>query len=127
MAFTHRYTFSVSIGSINLSRTVALQNEAEDNRSIIVPGGAHNEVIALAFPVPGLSAIYVVSDINMTLEFVDATTFPVVLDLLAGEPIVWYTGVGYDLFAHSVTSCLASNANTDDANLEIRVLKDATP
>lgn len=128
MALTHRYTFTVSIGSQVTSRTVSLTNDSEHNLDVEVEGGSVNKRINLAFDADALTSIYIVSDVDIELTFVDGTTSPLGLDLEAGKPFTWYEGCGStNPFTDDVQYVTADNANTDDAALVIRCLTDDTP
>jgi hypothetical protein len=128
MSISNTLTLSWARGSETLSKSVSDSSEGALDRDVTVSNGVSNREVALEFTTAGLSAIYIVSDQDVTLETNDGTSPDDTFTLSAGKPFVWFSGCGWPCpFTEDVTALFITNASGATANVQIRGIADATP
>lgn len=128
MATNYGVTYAVSTPSGALSRGLSFSGSSATEVSESVPTASTDAGIVIAIDVSAVKAFYIVSSAAITVETNDGSSPDDTLNLLAGQPYVWHTG-SYDSFllTADVTVLYITNASGATANIEIRVLQDATP
>lgn len=128
MAFSHVLTLGWSQGNLSISKQITKSSDAENNRDITVPQNSTNLAITFALDVSELKALYIVSTVNLTLETNSGSSPTDTLTLVAGEPVIWWTGCPVAIpFSADVTGLFATTGAVGEGLLSIRALYDATP
>lgn len=128
MAFTHTLTFNHSQGNNQISKQVSKSADSEKNLDITVPDSSTNLAIAYTCDVSELKSLFIVSTVNMTLETNNSGSPTDTLTLIAGEPVVWFTGCPMECpFSADVTALYATTGSVGEGTLSIRSAIDATP
>jgi len=132
MAFTHTHVQNFQRGSEGglISKSVTVTADAESNLDVAVPDSSTDLEVAYELDVSVLKSFYLVSDQDVTIETNDGTTPSDVFTLVAGEPLVWWTGSPLpNPFASEadVAALFVTNASGATANLQLRSLQDPTP
>lgn len=129
MATTYTVTYGLASPTGTLSRPLSFSGSSVTELSETVANGQTDDDIVIAIDVSAVKAFYMVSSAAVTVETnaTDASGGDT-LTLVAGQPYVWHTG-SYDSFllTNDVTVMYITNASGSSADIEIRVIQDATP
>lgn len=125
-SYTVEYGISALSGSISNSLSFSGSSATEVSESI--PTASTDADIVIAIDVSAVKAFFIVSSAAITVETNDGSSPDDTLTLVAGQPYIWHTG-SYDSFllTADVTVLYITNASGSTADIEIRVLQDATP
>jgi hypothetical protein len=127
MSFTHTITTSYLAGGIALTKQVAVSADGEDNRDILAGALATTHVLLTQLYADIRSFIFL-SDQDVVVELNDPLYAPQSFNLSANVPFVWYSGCGMpNPIVNDITSLYITNAGAVAANVNIRMLADATP
>ena len=130
MAITHRLsmTWSGSGASIPVSPDIQQSDDGEINAEPTIPATTNDREVAAVFTVASLKSVFIISDRDVTLETNSSSAPAQTINLLANKPLYWYSGAYHaNPFTVDVTKFYFSNAGAVDANVKIRILRDATP
>lgn len=122
-AFTHTVSTAWSNGSKSISKTVSLDGDTETNLDVIVPDGTTDQAETVSIDVSELLSVFIVSNVDVTLETNDGTTPDDTIPLKAGIPYLWQSG-GYftNLLTADVTAFYFTNASGQQARIQLRFL-----
>ncbi|HUU97759.1 MAG TPA: hypothetical protein VM487_18645 [Phycisphaerae bacterium] len=129
MAFTARVTEGWAQGSDLQSNTQSRPAAALLAIDETVAAAATHAEIACVLATADIEAIYIVSDMDVTLD-TNATDSPgTTISLLANQPYVWYSDSYYtNLLDADVTALFLSNDDTSStATFTLRAVYDPTP
>lgn len=124
MSITHKFDFGHSGGSEILADSVSLTGELATEANIAIPANTTDQQENIAFNHTNLQAIYIKSDVAVTLE-TNATnaTGGNTITIAAGKPFIWYSGCGLtNPFTSAVTTTYWTNATGGAANIFMRTL-----
>ncbi len=126
MSVTHTITQNYNDGTTNLSNAVAVTSGAAGSISEAIPSNQTDLATAWAFTKTKLKAIYIVSDVAMTLETNSGSAPADTITLTANVPVVWDSTQTFiaNPFAGNVTSLFVTN--TTAGTLTIRWVYDPT-
>lgn len=128
MAYDHVVSWRVQTpgGPIASSKTYTGSSDISISES--VANGQTNKQINVAIDVTAVKSFYLLSDRNVTLETNDGSSPDDTIALIANVPYVWTTD-SYDSFllGTDVTAVFITNSSGSTANIEMRILQDATP
>lgn len=123
-SITHTFTFGHSGGSTSLSDSVALTGELATEASISLAASTTDQQENIAFNHTNLRAIYIKSDVTVTLETnaTDATGGNTIT-ITAGKPFIWFLGCGLtNPFTAAVATTYWTNATAGAATIYMRTL-----
>lgn len=130
MAFTHIITQKITPNSGNpIEKAITLTGGSESNLSESIPDSSTDLQVTFELDVSQVKALFIMSDQNITIETNNGTTPDDTLNLVANEPVVWYTGslltnpIGTDI----TTDIFVTNSSGSTATLTIYALTDPTP
>lgn len=127
MSFSHVISQNVGGDASGLTRSKSYTGSSETDLSESISVGTDTPLV-VAIDVSAVKSFYVVSDRQVTLETNNASAPTNTLTLKAGVPYLWNTD-SYDTFklTGDVTIIYVTNASGGTAQLEFRILQDATP
>ena len=109
--------------SQSFTGTKVIQLDAEP-----VPADSTDLEITIGIDVSAIQLIIIVASHDLKLETNSGAAPDNTLNLLAGQPYIWYVGSYYtNLLTVDITSIFMTEENSDDATLDILTLVDATP
>lgn len=122
-----KLTVEPSSGS-SISKTTAYSADSQIQVDLAVANGGTNIEHVVAFDKDSLQAIYLVSDQNVTLKTNSSGSPADTISLLANVPFIWADD-GYIAvpFSADVTKFYWTNASGTTANIQGKILWDATP
>lgn len=128
MATTHTVKYGLTTPSGELSKPLSFSGSSATEISESVATAQTDADIVIAIDVSAVKAFFIVSSAAITVETNDGSSPDDTLTLVAGQPYIWHTG-SYDSFllTTDVTVLYITNASGSTADIEIRVLQDATP
>ena len=103
--------------------TLPIQLDAED-----IPADSTDLEIIIGIDVSAIQLIIILASHDLKLETNSGAAPDDTLNLLAGQPYIWYVASYYtNLLTVDITSIFVTEENSDDATLDILALVDATP
>lgn len=128
MSFSASLLQKLSSSSDDVSQSQAFSGDAKTVREVTVADSASDYLVNFALDVSGIKAIVILSDQDVTMETNDGTTPDETINLLAGNPYLWYTGSYFtNLLATDITALYFSNSSGAAATVKILVIHDSTP
>lgn len=121
----HNIDLTWSRGNESVNQRVSLTSDSETNMDITVPI-ATDTLANIAIDVSVLKVLFLLSDVDVTIQTNDGATPGDTINLSAGVPLAWFTGCG---FSNPLTVDVTKIYLTAVAagTLQMRVLQDATP
>lgn len=124
------YNIGCSFGTTSeaLSNTISVTGSSKTEISESIANSQTDADIVVAIDVSAVKAFYIRSSQDVTVETNDGSSPDDTLSLLANRPYIWDED-DYDSFllTADVTVLYITNASGSTADIEIRVLQDATP
>ncbi len=115
----------------NTALSYLISKEADQETStgpVAIADGQSTFEIAVSIIVAELKSIFIVCDQDVNLKTNSSGAPDDEIDLLAGQPLLWYEGSYYaSLITADVTSVFIDNSSGAVANLYIFALQDPTP
>ena len=130
--FTPRLTFTFADGADVLQRSFTKSGGELRKVSESIPNGSNQALVAQAFDVSQIKALFITSDKDILIETNNSGSPVNVFTLAAGQPFVWAHGyqalidTGGTEVETDITALYVTNAGADPAQLEIRALIDPT-
>lgn len=127
MSYSVTVTERITIDGTQTSNSQTFTAGGRASVSEAIPANSTDLLVNFALDVSACNALYLVADVNMTVE-TNATDHAGgnVINLLAGIPYVFYTGK-YDTFKLTADVTKLYITNTTAGTLTIEALYDATP
>src|SRR5689334_9529881 len=129
---THTINRTWSGAGSSIAASVQLQGGAELNIDEAIPDGTTNGLVAFAMDVSQLKALFIKSDVAMTIK-TNSSGSPVnTITLAANTPFVWAQGdpalrdTGNTAITTDITALYVTNASGNNGTLQIRALYDPT-
>lgn len=123
MATTHTITKGWKSGSKAISKSKDLTDSAEMSVDVATPAATTDQLTTIAISATKTTALFLVSDVDLTLKTNNATTPQETINLTAGNPLVWDSNSYHDFpFSGDVTAIYTTNAAGQQSNLNIRIL-----
>lgn len=127
MAFTHNIVRTYQEGGRTTTNTLTLSGNSESAFSLSVAVASPDTALAASIKYAGLKALMISSDLDLTIETNDGTTPDDTIEVAAGKAYYWSADDGSDNpLTADVTALYLTATGTGSANVEIRVLQDAT-
>ena len=119
---------TITRGTIIDRTSVVVETDGYDEREPVIDATTDDVEVALSLAVADAKMIYIVSDQDVLLETNSGSAADDSFNLTAGQEMFWRDGSGVVCpFTTDVTAFFFSNAGDVDANVVIRIAKDATP
>src|SRR4051812_5617459 len=120
-----KHTFTMgwkSDSGAALSKPVAVTDAAETALDLVVPDATTNQLATIAIDISQTSDLYLVSNCNVTIKTNSTSSPGDTITLLAGIPLVWFTGCGYAIpLSVDVTALYVTNASGQQATVQLRL------
>ncbi len=117
-----------------VNKSITITDEAILDLSFDVADSQTDELHTIALDISEVKSVYIVSDQNITVEWNDVSGTQGDMDLLAGEPVIWWstqvTDGGNTLNPLSTTDLATTywtNASGSTANINFQAVYDASP
>lgn len=117
-----------------INKSLTITDEAILDLSFDVADSETDELHTIALDVSETKSIYIVSDQNITMEWNDGAGAQGDMDLLAGEPVIWWSTQVTDggntlnpLGSVDLTGTYWTNASGSTANINFQAVYDASP
>ena len=134
MSIANLLRISTSGAGTSINKTVTVTDEGILDLSFDVADGQTDEEHILALDVSEVKSVYIVSDQNITVEWNDVSGTQGDMDLLANEPVIWWSTQVTDggntlnpLSTTDISSTFWTNASGSTANINFQVVFDASP
>lgn len=107
--------------------------DGEDNRDVTLTASQANKEVTLAFTTSNLKSIFILAtqDVKLYTNHASGSNPDDTIQLKANVPFTWQTGTGIPVpFAGNsgdITKIYLTNDAASAADVQIRMLKDATP
>jgi hypothetical protein len=130
MAFTHTITQSITQpgGATGLTASNAYTADGKTSLEIPVPEDSTDLEVTVAIDFSQLVSLYMLSDVDMTIETNNAEGTDDTITLAAGVPLIWNADAPNDNpFETDVTAFFLTTATVGDGTFKAEILEDATP
>lgn len=130
MAFTHTITQSITQpgGAAGLSAANAYTGDGKSSREIPVPEDSTDLEVAVAIDFSQLVNIFMLSDVDMTVETNSATVPDDTITLSAGVPLIWNADApNSNPFTADVTAFFLTTGAVGAGTFKAEILQDSTP
>ena len=128
MSFSHSILQNLAGNGRTIGSSKAYTGDGQESRKIDVAGSVTDQLVNFALDVGQIKAIYMKSNVDLTVETNSASVPDDTINLLAGIPYIWYTGSYFaNLLTTDVTALYLTNAGAVAAVFELEVVHDSTP
>ena len=128
MSFSHSIVQNWAGNGRTIGSSNSFSGDGQESRSVAVPPTTSDQLVNFALDVGQIKAIYMKSNVDLTVETNSSSAPDDTISLLAGIPYIWYTGSYFtNLLTTDVTALYLSNAGAVAAAFELEVVHDSTP
>lgn len=128
MAYTHNLATEANGFGSAIQETQAFTADLRVGQSTSIDNAVSEQLVTMAVDVSEIKLVKLLSDQDLTLEFNVAGAGVPTINLLAGNPYIWYTGSYFtDLLTVDITALYLSNSSGSTAIFKMTFLFDSTP